>query len=64
MRESIVPVTSSSPPDRARKIVAKSVYRELRASGYDHGAVVAIASELLALVTEELQRDDTGKSAA
>lgn len=47
-------------PDRQRaaKIVAKSMYRELRAGGYDTRQIVAVATTLIGLVTEELREDE------
>jgi hypothetical protein len=46
---------------RALKILAKSIYRELRASGYAENDVMAFAGELLGLVTGEVRerRDST-----
>jgi hypothetical protein len=38
---------------RALKILAKSVYRELKASGYDRSDIVGFANELLELLTSE-----------
>ena len=43
---------------RALRILAKSVYRELKASGYERSDIVGFTSELLDLVTTDL-RDDT-----
>jgi uncharacterized protein (UPF0335 family) len=40
--------------DKAVKIVAKSVYRELKANGYDARQMVALATELISLVTAEM----------
>lgn len=40
---------------RAFAILAKSIFRELRASGYEERDVVALASELLDVVTCEVQ---------
>jgi hypothetical protein len=53
---------TAAPADaRALKIMAKSVYRELKTSGYGHNDVVAFASTLLELVTSDL-RDDGAPS--
>lgn len=41
---------------RALKILAKSVYRELKASGYNRTDIVGFTNELLDLVTSELER--------
>lgn len=47
---------SDSPRDpRALKILAKSIYRELRASGYEERDVVAFATELLGHVSREVR---------
>ncbi len=38
--------------ERALKILAKSIYRELRNNGYSRGEMVSFANELLTLVIE------------
>lgn len=38
---------------RALQVLAKSVFKELKRNGYDRGAMVAFASELLDLVTRD-----------
>lgn len=40
---------------RAVSILAKTIYRELRASGYGERDVMALAGELLGMVTTEVQ---------
>ena len=40
---------------RALAILAKTIYRELRASGYAERDVMALAGELLGLVTSEVK---------
>jgi hypothetical protein len=40
---------------RALEILAKSVFKELKRSGYNRGQMVAFASELLELVTRDAQ---------
>lgn len=40
---------------RALAILAKSIYRELRASGYAEKDVLALAGELLGVVASELE---------
>lgn len=42
---------------RATRIVAKSIYRELRASGFTEKDVMALAGELLALVASDVRHD-------
>jgi hypothetical protein len=48
---------------RAVRIVAKTIYRELRHSGMGHEQVMAVAGELLSLVVDEVRarRADTPK---
>ena len=46
--------------ERAVKILAKSIYKELRQNGYDPKQIVALSSELISLVTTEI-KDDDGK---
>jgi hypothetical protein len=40
---------------RSSRILAKTIYRELRASGLDEREVLALASELLGLVAAEVR---------
>lgn len=60
MNESPQSVTASNPPSdgRAIRILAKSVHRELRESGYATRDLLEFANELLGLVTEDV-RDRT-----
>jgi hypothetical protein len=45
--------TSGARDSRALAILAKTIYRELRSSGFEAKDVVALASELLGQVTSE-----------
>jgi hypothetical protein len=40
---------------RALAILAKTIYRELRSSGYAERDVIALAGELLGMVTSEVR---------
>ncbi len=53
------PLTSSSPKSdpRAVEILAKNIYREFRASGFSERDVLALAGELLALVTRDVKAE-------
>ena len=42
---------------RAVEILAKNIYREFRAGGFSERDVLALAGELLALVTREVRGD-------
>jgi|tagenome__1003787_1003787.scaffolds.fasta_scaffold20903944_2 hypothetical protein len=53
-RESAV---SSSNRERALKILSKSIYRELRQNGYEPKQIVALATELISLVTTDIKED-------
>lgn len=56
--------TDSRPPEiepRALKILAKSVYRELKAAGYDSNDIVSFTSELLEHVTSDLRDGRPGR---
>jgi hypothetical protein len=46
--------TPASNDPRAVAILAKTIYRELRSSGFEARDVIAVASELLAQVTSEV----------
>jgi len=43
--------------NRPVRILAKSIFRELKMQGYDDRQIVALATELLSEVTDELSRD-------
>ena len=48
---------------RGLRVVAKSVFKELKRTGYSRGEMVTFASELLDLVTHEMKsesNDDEG----
>jgi len=45
---------------RALKILAKSIYRELKSSGYSRSEIVGFTNELLDLVTSELRDSSDG----
>jgi hypothetical protein len=49
--------TSSQKDPRAARIVAKTIYRELRSGGFSERDVMALAGELLALVTTEMKAE-------
>ena len=44
---------------RALEILAKTIYRELRANGFEVGHVIALAGELLGLVTDDVKSGAT-----
>ena len=52
-RQSNAPATT-----RALKILAKSVHRELKSSGYTRSDIVSFTNELLDLVTSDLRESD------
>ena len=43
---------------RAVKILAKSIYRDLEAQGFDEKQIVALATELISEVTSKMARTD------
>lgn len=49
---------------RAARILAKSIYRELTAQGYDDKQIVALATELIAEVTASVSTKDAPSAAA
>lgn len=63
MQPSTERVHDTSPPSsnrspRSSKILAKTIYRELRTSGVAERDVLAIASEMLRLVADEMRGTD------
>lgn len=51
----INPSNSTRLHDRSLKIIAKSLFKELKENGYDHRQIVNLSTELLSLVTTELK---------
>ncbi len=54
MQEPMTVSTTSREP-RALRILAKSVFRELKTSGYSRSEIVAFATEMLSLVGTDLR---------
>lgn len=52
------PTPSNQP--RALRILAKSVFRELKSSGYNPSEILAFANEMLSLVTTDLRDESVG----
>ena len=49
---------------RAVKILAKSIYRDLEAQGFDEKQIVALATELISEVTSKMSRTDKAQQLA
>jgi hypothetical protein len=47
--------------DKAVKILAKSIFRELKSNGYDAREVVALSTELLGLLATEIKPDSSSR---
>ena len=45
--------------ERALRILSKSLYRDLRQNGYEPKQIVAVASELIAQVTTDINEEST-----
>jgi len=43
--------------EKALQILSKSIYKELRENGYEPKQIVALASEIISLVTSDLSLD-------
>jgi hypothetical protein len=53
------PAAPASLPNRekALRILSKSIYKELRQNGYEPKQIVALATELISLVTTDIKED-------
>lgn len=49
-------MTEREAKSRAVKILAKSIYRDLEAQGFDEKQIVALATELISEVTNKISR--------
>jgi hypothetical protein len=50
-------MTEREAKTRAVKILAKSIYRDLEAQGFDEKQIVALATELISEVTSKIAHD-------
>jgi hypothetical protein len=53
----VVPPAPSPNREKALQILSKSIYKELRENGYEPKQIVALASEIISLVTSDLDLD-------
>ena len=57
-------MTEREAKSRAVKILAKSIYRDLEAQGFDEKQIVALATELISEVTAKMARGDKAQQVA
>ena len=61
MSQALAPTREQAPAvpnrERALKILSKSLYRELRQNGYEPKQIVALATEIIGLVTSDIKED-------
>jgi hypothetical protein len=57
-------MTEREAKSRAVKILAKSIYRDLEAQGFDEKQIVALATELISEVTAKMSRGDKAQQVA
>jgi hypothetical protein len=50
-------VTAIPNREKALKILSKSIYKEMRQNGYEPKQIVALATELISLVTSDIKED-------
>ncbi len=50
--------------NRAVRILAKSIYRDLEAQGFDEKQIVALATELISEVTSKIAKDQVKQQVA
>jgi len=54
-------MTDREAKNRAVKILAKSIYRDLEAQGFDEKQIVSLATELISEVTNKIARTNDDK---
>jgi hypothetical protein len=62
MSQALATVESGTPTvnrERALKILSKSLYRDLRNNGYEPKQIIAVASELIGMVTSDMKDEST-----
>jgi hypothetical protein len=60
-REALIKPQGRMEREKAVKILAKSIYRELRSGGYDTSEIVTLSAQLIDLVTTDLRPDPASK---
>lgn len=53
----VAPPAAAPNREKALQILSKSIYKELRENGYEPKQIVALASEIISLVTSDLNLD-------
>ncbi|HSY40656.1 MAG TPA: hypothetical protein VLA79_14045 [Polyangia bacterium] len=53
----VIPAAPAPNREKALQILSKSIYKELRENGYEPKQIVALASEIISLVTSDLDLD-------
>ena len=53
----IIPAAPAPNREKALQILSKSIYKELRENGYEPKQIVSLASEIISLVTTDLDLD-------
>ena len=53
----VVPTAPAPNREKALQILSKSIYKELRENGYEPKQIVALATEIISLVTSDLDLD-------
>lgn len=59
--ETVAPGQILRSTDKPVKILAKTLYRDLRSNGYDDRQIVALSTELISLLTSEMTEKDDGQ---
>ena len=56
-----MPLTEPARPDpKALKILAKSIFKELRGQGYEPTQILSLATEIVSLVTSDIAHQTDG----
>lgn len=55
------PISTAAEP-RALRILAKSVFRELKTTGYSRSDIVAFATEMLSLVSSDIRNGNDART--
>ena len=58
LKPSTQSMTDREAKSRAVKILAKSIYRDLEAQGFDERQIVALATEFISEVTTKISREN------
>lgn len=61
--QNTLPVAPAASSDKAARILAKSLFRQLKDAGYQNRDILTLSTELVSLITTDMRPEGTAKKA-